>query len=139
MSIAGVSHCLETCRQTLVVGMGKQRITIYADFGNGPYAWLQDDSETGPQVGTHFADCTRGLSEIIGTSKELDNAFNEWTLQFERYYDDPEFDWNLMHEEGMNLARRLNREIGDRFVVAYRPPHEDESRRAISRIVIEDE
>ena len=105
--------------------MAEETINIMADFGNGPYAWKKQAGDGGHGVGSNIADATCGLSHVIGTSQRLDDDFARWVIDFERGYDDPEFDWDLFHMEGLLLTTRLKDEVGNRFTIFYCAPSDD--------------
>jgi hypothetical protein len=110
------------CRNT--TGAGKV-ITIMADFGNGPYAWLKEDSDARSGVGVNIADALCGFGGMFPVSAELETDFAEWVVFFERCHDLPAFDWSEFHVRGMALALRLNHELGGTFRVVYDKPFED--------------
>jgi len=100
-------------------------ITIMADFGFGPYAWLKDASDTTDYVGLNIANRETGMTEFH-ISKELESDFARWVRHFERdALDNPDFPWQRFNEEGMELARRLKGEIGNAANVVYVKPTED--------------
>jgi hypothetical protein len=103
----------------------QQAITIMADFGNGPYAWNKDSSDKTTNVGGNIADAVGGFYGFIEISKELENDLASWVLEFERDYEKEPFDWRAFNERGIELSRRLKREVKDAFDVAYSFPWED--------------
>jgi len=105
-----------------------ETITIYADFGMSPYAWRKYSSDRSSYVGGNIADSTYGLSKVIGTSPELDAAFAEWIARFDCKGYETTLDWDRFHYDGIELAKHLKAEVGDRYEVEYHPPHEDPER-----------
>jgi len=103
----------------------EETIVIYADFGMCPYAWRKKASDTTSYVGGNIADSTYGLSRVIGTSDTLDAAFAEWIHRFNRSDYEETLDWEQFHHDGVELARQLKAQVGDRFEVEYHPPYED--------------
>lgn len=57
-------------------------ITIMADFGFGPYAWLKDASDESDYVGTNIANSRTGMSEF-SISNRLHNDFADWICRFD--------------------------------------------------------
>jgi hypothetical protein len=100
-------------------------ITIMADFGFGPYAWLKDASDESDYVGINIANSHTGMTEF-DVSDRLHKDFADWIARFERgALDNPSFPWALFHEEGLALSRRLKEEIGEAANVVYVKPSED--------------
>ena len=100
-------------------------ITIMADFGFGPYAWLKDASDESEYVGINIADLRTGMT-VFEISKHLQRGFADWIDRFERdALDNPNFPWSSFHEEGLFLSRRLKEEIGSAANVVYVKPSED--------------
>ena len=100
-------------------------ITIMADFGFGPYAWLKDAADETDYVGINIANLKTGMTDFK-ISKKLEADFSKWIECFERdALDNPDFQWPLFHEEGISLTRRLKEEIGDAAKVLYVKPFED--------------
>jgi len=99
-----------------------------ADFGNGPYAWRRGPEAGPPQVGGNIADAVGGFQSRYGISPGLQKEFAVWVTEFERDYENPEFDWARWNEQGVALARRLKGEVGERFLVEYHYPWEDPHR-----------
>jgi hypothetical protein len=113
-----------------------QAITIMADYGNGPYAWLKDASDERSYVGTNIADAVAGFCGDPPVSRALENDFAEWAISFERGADSPAFDWPGFHSCGIALSHRLFREIGRSFRIFYVKPHEDPKHDENGRIEI---
>ena len=114
-------------------------ITIMPDYGMAPYAWLREEKK-GRGVGGTIADASGGFSEEYGVSKELEKDFAEWANYFENNVDccsdNYDFDWETFHQKGMELAKRLNDEIGHRFNIVYEKPMEDPNRKIDERSLI---
>ena len=103
----------------------EKTITIMADFGFGPYAWLKDASDQTDYVGMNIANRKTGMTEFHIT-KKLEGDFAKWIDRFERYaLDNPDFDWKSFHQEGVPLAKRLKQEVGNLANVLYVKPAED--------------
>ena len=82
-------------------------ITIMADFGFGPYAWLKDAADESDYVGINIANLKTGMTDFK-ISKQLEADFAKWIDRFERgALDNPDFPWSSFHEEGIRLSRRL--------------------------------
>jgi len=88
----------------------RETICIMADFGMGPYAWHQ---------GANIADSLTGFPSRFGVSKNLEADFAEWVIDFERNYERLDFDWDGFHQRGIELSKKLKKEIGDRFIIEY--------------------
>ena len=100
-------------------------ITIMADFGFGPYAWLKDAADESDYVGINIANLKTGMTDFK-ISKQLEADFAKWIDRFERdALDNPDFPWSSFHEEGICLSRRLKEEVGDATNVLYVKPFED--------------
>jgi hypothetical protein len=100
-------------------------ITIMADFGFGPYAWLKDAADESDYVGMNIANLKTGMT-AFDISKRLETDFAKWIDRFERdALDNPNFPWSSFHEEGVILSRRLKEEVGDAANVEYVKPFED--------------
>ena len=93
----------------------RETVIIMADFGMGPYAWK----------GGNIADASGGFPPEYGVSKELEAEFADWVTKFECDYDKPDFDWEVFNRRGIELSRKLKKEIGDRFKIEYHIPIED--------------
>lgn len=116
--------------------MPVKTITLMADFGNGPYAWLKDASDESEWVGGNIADAVGGFGDEYGVPAELEKQFADWVILFEREYKNPEFDWNTFHREGIVLCRRLKQALGNAYRVVYVKPHEDPNYRTNRRTEI---
>lgn len=88
----------------------RETICIMADFGMGPYAWERDGN---------IADSITGFPKEYGVSIKLEADFSEWITDFERNSDKAGFNWKTFHERGIELARKLKAEIGERFDIEY--------------------
>lgn len=94
-------------------------VTIMADFGFGPYAWLKDASDQTDYVGLNIANHEIGMTEF-DISKQLETDFAEWIDRFERdALDNSDFPWELFHQEGLLLAKRLKQELGNLVNIVY--------------------
>jgi len=102
----------------------EKTITIMADFGMGPYAWLKDASDETDYVGLNIANRETGMTEF-DISPQLERDFAEWIQVFERHSHRPDFSWKSFHEKGLLLSKRLKDEIGDLANVEYVKPMED--------------
>jgi len=111
-------------------------ITIMADFGNGPYAWLKDASYEHEEVGANIADAVCGFGAEYGVPAVLEKQFADLVIRFEREYENPAFDWNAFHRDGMTLCQHLKRVLGEAYRVVYVKPHEDPNYRTNRRTEI---
>ncbi|MFZ2958590.1 MAG: hypothetical protein WA705_17010 [Candidatus Ozemobacteraceae bacterium] len=115
----------------------EKTITIMADFGFGPYAWLKDASDQTDYVGLNIANSNTGMTEFH-IPKKLEVDFVRWIDHFERYaLDNPNFDWELFHQEGFLLAKRLKQEIGNLANIVYVKPAEDPNHQVEEKIWID--
>lgn len=105
--------------------MSVKTITIMADFGNGPYAWIKDASDESRWVGGNIADAVSGFGKKYGVPAELEKQFAAWVIRFERECNNPTFDWNDFHGEGVALSQHLKQVLGDAYRVVYVKPRED--------------
>jgi hypothetical protein len=105
----------------------KETISIMADFGMGPYAWLRGVDGSRPYVGGNIADTICGFPREYGVSGTLEMFFAIWVVSFERDYDHEAFDWIAWNERGIALSRMLYLELRGRFHVEYHYPCEDPS------------
>jgi hypothetical protein len=100
-------------------------VTIMADFGFGPYAWLKDAADETDYVGINIANLKTGMTDLR-ISKQLESDFTKWIERFERdALDNPNFPWSSFHEAGISLSYRLKEEVGDAVNVLYVKPFED--------------
>lgn len=81
----------------------RETVVIMADFGMGPYAWNRGN----------IAEAVCRFPPEYKVSKKLEGEFAEWVSKFEAFYDEPDFDWKVFNERGIELARKLKKEIGD--------------------------
>lgn len=106
-----------------------QIITIMPDFLSA-YAWAKDAEDDTTYVGGNIA---AGEDEFefsdFKVSAALVRGFCTWVGRFERFCDDPAFDWDEFHRDGIALTRRLKAEIGDQARVVYAIPMEDRKNR----------
>ena len=102
-----------------------QTITIMADFGNGPYAWLKNSSEESEYVGINIADYVSGFGDELSVSEALEIDFMNWVSYFEADYDKPDFNWTRFNQQGVEMAKRLYLELNRIYCVIYQQPIED--------------
>jgi len=103
-----------------------------ADYG-GAYAWVKPADDTSLLVGPNCADTFGGVTDAWygrhPISRELEMAFAQWQIQFEKVRawngEAPACGWDEFHVQGIALARRLQAEVGDAAIVIYRPCSED--------------
>ncbi|MBF0543089.1 MAG: hypothetical protein HQM08_01585 [Candidatus Riflebacteria bacterium] len=89
----------------------EKTIQIMADFGFGPYAWLKDSSDQADYAGLKIANRKTGITEFR-ISKKLETDFAKWIDHFERKaLDNPGFDWESFHQEGIHPSMRLKQEF----------------------------
>ena len=105
-------------------------ITVMPDYGFGPYAWQKPASDSSTLVGQCIGTAVHGFEADDGTtiSASLQADFADWTAQFEQFAEKPEFDWHEFHRVGLNLAKRLKRDLGLSYRVSYHKPCEDPGR-----------
>lgn len=102
----------------------EKTITVMADFGFGPYAWLKDALDQTDYVGLNIANRETGMTEF-DISKQLELDFAEWIDRFERHaLNNSNFPWELFHQEGLLLAKRLKQEVGNFANIVYVKPTE---------------
>lgn len=115
----------------------EKTITIMADFGFGPYAWLKDASDETDYVGLNIANRETGMTEF-DISKQLETDFAEWITRFERHaLNNSDFPWELFHQDGLLLAKRLKQEVGNVANVVYVKPTEDPNHQVEEKTWIE--
>ena len=105
-----------------------QTITVMADFGNGPYAWLIRDGATrATGVGGCIADAVVGFQNSgFRVSPTLESDFAAWATWFEKKAVTPSaMAWPAFNAQGIALACRLKKEIGNQARVHYEWPIED--------------
>lgn len=103
-------------------------LTVMVDYGNAPFLWLADSPEVGG-VGPNLCDGTF-WDESFPMSEGLWRKFADWAIEFDktRFYSDgcsEGWDWSSYHSRGFELARWLKAEVGERYRVVYKKPHED--------------
>ena len=105
-------------------------VTVMPDYGFGPYAWQKPASDSSTLVGQCIGTAVDGFEAEDGTtiSASLQADFSYWTAQFEQFAEKPEFDWPAFHRLGLNLSKRLKRELGSNYRVSYHKPCEDPER-----------
>lgn len=104
--------------------MTNKTITIMADFGMGPYAWMKDASDETSYVGINIANAVDGFDEL-NVSPKLERDFDVWITLFECHSHEESFDWQYFNSEGMALSHRLYKEFGGMYRVFYDKPCED--------------
>lgn len=112
-------------------------LTIMPDFG-GAYCWWSKNDETDKPM---WVGTCGGLPLVrVGTkmrANPLDAEFVEWQSDFEALSTDPDacakFDWVSFHREGIRLAIKLKRSLGDGCRVIYEKPAEDPGARQHER------
>lgn len=102
----------------------EKTITIMPDFGNGPWAWEKDSTDETTYVGGCIASA-EWMDGRYHVSGGLKKEFGEWVSRFENQCKDEGFDWTAFHRRGMELAKRLKQELGDRVKIVYAKPVED--------------
>jgi hypothetical protein len=104
--------------------------TIMPDYA-GAYGWVIADGDESQGVGPNHAD-TSGWYGEHPISRELHEEFAHWQDLFEAapMLDDGtiELGWDNFHATGIDLARKLKTEIGDRARIIYEKPFEDPDR-----------
>ena len=102
-------------------------VTIMPDYGFGPYAWQKPATDESTLVGQCIGTAVDGFETEDGTkiTAALEAAFAAWTEHFERFAEKEEFDWPGFHSQGIELGRRLKRELGSNYRVSYHKPFED--------------
>lgn len=99
-------------------------VTIMADYGMAPYAWIKPASDTTPFVGTSCAGFGHQPT-AFDISTELHDKLVGWCTRFERDCDQADFDWTEFHRQGIEMATQLKAAIGPRFAIVYHKPTED--------------
>ncbi len=103
-----------------------QTLTIMPDAG-GAYIWCYDDDPN-----THTG--VGGLSGLPMVRKgmrmhphPLTKDFENWQSYWQRNWSSAKrpFDWRDFHAEGIALARRLKRSVGEKYRIVYEKPCED--------------
>ena len=102
-----------------------QTITIMADFGNGPYAWIKGTADESNYVGRNIADACTGFGDELSVSDELEMDFMNWVVYFEKNYNNPNYDWIEFNRQGVEMAKRLYLELNGIYRVIYEKPIED--------------
>ncbi len=116
--------------------MARKIITVLADFGNGPYAWIKDSRDKTSRVGACIADAVTGFPKSFKVSKALEKDFSDWIVYFENHHEDKKFNWAKFNSRGVELSRRLKAEVGGRYDVRYTKPYEDPDHGIDETIVI---
>lgn len=108
-------------------------LTVMPDFGEA-YCWRSKDDEADRLL---WVGACCGLPMVRKGTKmrahPLTAEFIEWQSDFEAlmpWSDDcAKFDWRSFHREGIRLARKLKRALGDSCRVVYEKPMEDPGNR----------
>ena len=100
-------------------------ITIMADIGNGPYAWIKDTADDSRYVGRNIADACTGFGYELSVSDELEMDFMNWVVYFEKNYNNPNYDWIEFNRHGVEMTKRLYLELNGIYRVIYEKPIED--------------
>ncbi|MBA4418536.1 MAG: hypothetical protein C0392_11610 [Syntrophus sp. (in: bacteria)] len=121
--------------------MNKPILTVMPDYGSGPYLWIiRDDSPLDcPHIGGNIASYEFWPDDefLSSVTKELQEDFDDWVLQFELYAELRRFEWKPFHKRGLMLARRLKRQLGDKAIVRYVGPCEDPNCKNSEIMIIE--
>lgn len=106
----------------------KPMLTVMPDYGEA-YLWIiRDDSPVDCQhLGGNIAsyESWPDYEFLSSVSKDLQEDFDDWVVQFELYSDFRRFKWEPFHKRGLMLARRLKKQVGDKAIVRYVKPGED--------------
>ncbi len=102
-----------------------QTITIMADFGNGPYAWLKSSFDISEYVGINIADAVSGFGDELSVSDELEMDFMNWIFYFENNYHKPDYDWTEFNRLSAEMSKRLALELNGIYRIIYQKPIED--------------
>jgi hypothetical protein len=108
--------------------VNKPILTVMPDYGSGPYLWiLRDSTPDCTKVGGNIAsyEFWPDYDFLSSVSKELQEDFDDWVLQFELYAELKLFRWDTFHKRGLTLARRLKKQLGNKAIVRYVKPCED--------------
>lgn len=108
---------------------GKPWFTLMADFGNA-WGWelppmsLEEASKWETGVGSLAAAVgDPDIQKELGISDELLAGIEAWQDRYEEWdpyaQDQSKYDWDAFDKTGLELARRLKAEIGNRYNVRY--------------------
>ena len=115
-------------------------LTVMVDYGNAPFLWLVDAPDQAG-IGGNICDGI-GWDESCPMSECLWRRFADWAITFDqtRFYSDDfdanEWNWLDFHARGIQLARWLKEEVGDKYRVVYDKPCEDPNHQIEERIEI---
>lgn len=104
--------------------------TIYADVGMAPWGWVKSAEDMTRYVGRNCADST-GWHAKFKISKQLESEFVNWAVYFDSqpWFSDESiyqtFDWANFNAKGIELSKRLKKELGDLALVYYARPSEE--------------
>lgn len=104
-------------------------LTIMPDAG-GAYLWSHDGNpETHLGVG-RVSSLPMVQKGMRMHPHPLTKDFEEWQEYWERNWSGcmDAFDWRTFHAEGIALARRLKKSLGDKYRIIYEKPYEDPDR-----------
>jgi hypothetical protein len=112
-------------------------LTVMVDYGMAPFLWLVDAPDQGG-IGGNVCDGT-GFDDRCPMSEGLWRKFADWVIAFDstRFFsvdfDTTDWDWTDFHERGVQLARWLKDEVGEKYRVVYYKPCEDPNHRIDAR------
>ena len=93
-------------------------ITIMADIGMAPYAWIKPATDTSRYVGLNCGGYMHKPEEFVITD-ELHDRFVAWASNFEAECDSDSFNWDMFNKTGIDLAGQLKNQVGTDFTVFY--------------------
>lgn len=105
----------------------KLQVIVMSDFGDAIF-WDNEGVNIGGPDGC----------DDINISESLLNEFADWHLPFERFdfENNPDFNWDEYHKKGMELSRKLKKEVGEDVEIIYEKPFEDPNHHLNERTVI---
>ncbi len=103
-------------KRTKISNPMKKQIIIMSDFGNAIFWDKNGVCMGGPD----------GCDEF-NISKSLLSEFSEWHSNFESYKfeENSDFSWSEYHEKGMELSKKLKKELRGKVEIFYDKPFED--------------
>lgn len=118
----------------------KPILSIMPDYGSGPYLWIlrndtPDTKLVGPCIASH--ECWPDDKILSSVTKELQEDFDDWVMQFELYAELIKFQWEPFHRRGLILAHRLKKQLGEKAIVRYIKPCEDPNHTQDETTIIE--
>jgi len=113
-----------------------KKILIMPDFAPDAYAW--DYEEGAGDLITPLVDYFPDNLEL----KEIEGELSKWCDWFNRDFDikadDSNFPWEKFHRQGLDLAKRLARNLAQfNIEVYYQYPHEDLNRKGSKPVKVE--